>query len=147
MSTAPSMNYRQLEDSINKWTQELEEQEAVFLDQATQVNAWDRLLIENGDMVTINYTFLTNHLHSMRSQGSHLILVTAQLFCSERCYISADISKCTCVKLRLGTSQHGCLHGCLTDLINYVFLEFKKFAIEDCSLDGSPNTGDGLKMK
>lgn len=52
MSTAPCMNYRQLEEAINKWTQELEEQEAVFLDQATQVNAWDRLLIENGDMIT-----------------------------------------------------------------------------------------------
>lgn len=52
VSTAPCMNYRQLEEAINKWTQELEEQEAVFLDQATQVNAWDRLLIENGDMIT-----------------------------------------------------------------------------------------------
>lgn len=58
MSTAPSMNYRQLEEAINKWTQELEEQEAVFLDQATQVNAWDRLLIENGDMVATSCIFL-----------------------------------------------------------------------------------------
>jgi len=51
-STA-SMSYRQLEDFINKWTLELEEQEAVFLEQATQVNAWDRLLIDNGDKVRI----------------------------------------------------------------------------------------------
>jgi len=45
------MSYRQLEDFINKWTLELEEQEAIFLEQATQVNAWDRLLIDNGDKV------------------------------------------------------------------------------------------------
>jgi nuclear pore complex protein Nup62 len=46
------MTYRQLEDSINKWTLELEEQEGIFLDQATQVNAWDRLLIDNADKIT-----------------------------------------------------------------------------------------------
>ena len=49
-STA-AMSYRQLEDFINKWTLELEEQEAIFLEQATQVNAWDRLLIDNGNKV------------------------------------------------------------------------------------------------
>ena len=49
--TTPTMNYRQLEDAINKWTIELEEQETIFLEQATQVNAWDRLLIENGERV------------------------------------------------------------------------------------------------
>ena len=32
-----TMSYRQLEESINKWTIELEEQEKIFLNQATQV--------------------------------------------------------------------------------------------------------------
>ena len=32
-----TISYRQLEESINKWTIELEEQEKVFLNQATQV--------------------------------------------------------------------------------------------------------------
>ena len=45
------MNYRQLEEAINKWTLELEEQEKVFLNQATQVNAWDRLLMDNGEKI------------------------------------------------------------------------------------------------
>ena len=45
------MNYRQLEEAINKWTIELEEQEKVFLNQATQVNAWDRLLMDNGEKI------------------------------------------------------------------------------------------------
>ena len=52
-TTAPSMNYRQLEEAINKWTIELEEQEKIFLQQATQVNAWDRLLIDNGEKVWV----------------------------------------------------------------------------------------------
>ena len=46
-----SMSYRQLEEAINKWTIELEEQETQFIQQATQVNAWDRLLIDNADRV------------------------------------------------------------------------------------------------
>ncbi|XP_071955415.1 uncharacterized protein [Antedon mediterranea] len=49
----PTMNYRELEEAINKWTVELEEQEKVFLQQATQVNAWDRLLVENGEKITV----------------------------------------------------------------------------------------------
>ncbi|PRD29638.1 UNVERIFIED_CONTAM: Nup62 [Trichonephila clavipes] len=48
-----TINFRQLEDSINKWKIELEEQEKVFLNQATQVNAWDRLLISNGEKITL----------------------------------------------------------------------------------------------
>ena len=47
------MNYKQLEDKINKWMTELEDQERLFLTQATQVNAWDRLLIDNGEKVGI----------------------------------------------------------------------------------------------
>merc|ERR1712156_621023 len=52
-ATAPgtSMTYRQMEEAINKWTVGLEEQEKVFLNQATQVNAWDRMLFENGDKI------------------------------------------------------------------------------------------------
>ena len=45
------MNYRQLEEAINKWTLDLEEQEKIFLNQATQVNGWDRLLTNNGDKI------------------------------------------------------------------------------------------------
>lgn len=45
------MTYAQLESLINKWSLELEDQEKHFLHQATQVNAWDRTLIENGEKV------------------------------------------------------------------------------------------------
>lgn len=47
------INYQQLEENINKWMQELENQEKEFLEQATHVNAWDRLLVENGEKVCI----------------------------------------------------------------------------------------------
>ena len=46
------MTYKQLEEETNKWMAELEEQEKNFLVQATQVNAWDRLVIENGEKVS-----------------------------------------------------------------------------------------------
>ena len=51
------MNYRQLEEAINKWTLELEEQEKIFLQQATQVNAWDRLLVDNGEKVHTSFEY------------------------------------------------------------------------------------------
>ncbi|CAL1680549.1 unnamed protein product [Lasius platythorax] len=50
-----TINFCQLEESINKWTLDLEEQEKVFVNQATQINAWDKLLITNGEkIVTLN---------------------------------------------------------------------------------------------
>ncbi|XP_025939823.1 nucleoporin-62 C-terminal-like protein isoform X1 [Apteryx rowi] len=51
-SAPPVMTYAQLESLINKWSLELEDQEKHFLHQATQVNAWDRTLIENGEKIT-----------------------------------------------------------------------------------------------
>lgn len=49
---SPAMTYAQLESLINKWSLELEDQERHFLQQATQVNAWDRTLVENGERIT-----------------------------------------------------------------------------------------------
>jgi nuclear pore complex protein Nup62 len=37
---------------MNKWTLELEEQEKLFMNQAMEVNAWDHLLIGNGEKVS-----------------------------------------------------------------------------------------------
>ncbi|KAJ8405740.1 hypothetical protein AAFF_G00311770 [Aldrovandia affinis] len=51
-SAPPVMSYAQLEALINKWSLELEDQERHFLQQATQVNAWDRMLLENGEKIT-----------------------------------------------------------------------------------------------
>uniref|UniRef100_A0A671YM43 Nuclear pore glycoprotein p62 n=1 Tax=Sparus aurata TaxID=8175 RepID=A0A671YM43_SPAAU len=48
----PVMTYAQLEVLINKWSLELDDQERHFLQQATQVNAWDRMLVENGEKIT-----------------------------------------------------------------------------------------------
>uniref|UniRef100_A0A3P9LIC5 Nuclear pore glycoprotein p62 n=1 Tax=Oryzias latipes TaxID=8090 RepID=A0A3P9LIC5_ORYLA len=48
----PVMTYAQLEGLINKWSLELQDQERHFLQQATQVNAWDRMLVENGEKIT-----------------------------------------------------------------------------------------------
>lgn len=51
-SASAALTYAQLESLINKWSLELEDQERHFLQQATQVNAWDRTLIENGERIT-----------------------------------------------------------------------------------------------
>jgi len=46
------MSYKELEDTVGKWLQDLEEQEKAFLRQASQVNIWDKQLIENGEKIT-----------------------------------------------------------------------------------------------
>lgn len=51
-SSVPQLTYKQLEELINKWTLDLTEYEKTFLDQAAEVNAWDRLLMENGEKIT-----------------------------------------------------------------------------------------------
>lgn len=48
----PVMTYGQLDALVNNWSLELEDQEKHFLHQATQINAWDHILIENGEKIT-----------------------------------------------------------------------------------------------
>lgn len=50
-SNQTGINFYALEENINKWTIELEEQERTFTNQATQVNAWDSILLNNGQKI------------------------------------------------------------------------------------------------
>jgi hypothetical protein len=57
-STATSLNtntitFKVLEDQINNWMRDLDEQEKVFLDQACQLNGLDRIMIDNGEKVIL----------------------------------------------------------------------------------------------
>jgi hypothetical protein len=45
------LNFRQLQELINKWTIDLGEQEKAFIEQATKVNAWDKTVMANGEKV------------------------------------------------------------------------------------------------
>lgn len=54
ISTLPAtgaLTFAQLEETINKWTTDLEEQGKLFGNQARHLNAWDRLLISNGEKI------------------------------------------------------------------------------------------------
>lgn len=46
-----NLTFKVLEDYINKWMSDLQEQEKEFLNQATQLNALDKVMIENGEKV------------------------------------------------------------------------------------------------
>lgn len=46
------LSFAQIEELINKYTLELEEQEKTFINQATQVNTWDNLLNNNSNKVS-----------------------------------------------------------------------------------------------
>jgi len=47
-----SLRFKDLEVMINKWTNELDQQEKLFIDQATHVNGWNKLLIDNSIKIT-----------------------------------------------------------------------------------------------
>lgn len=46
------MSYKELEETVDKWLHDLGEQEKSFLNQAAQVNIWDKQLIDNGEKIT-----------------------------------------------------------------------------------------------
>ena len=51
-ATGKEVTFKQLEENVSKWNDDLDELERQFLAQATQINAWDRLVLENGDRIT-----------------------------------------------------------------------------------------------
>ena len=50
-TTTTTMTFKVLEEHINNWMNDLDAQEKEFLDQACQLNALDRLMIDNGEKV------------------------------------------------------------------------------------------------
>ena len=59
-----ALTFRQLEESINKWSVDLDEQEKIFLNQATSVAAWDRILVSNGEKVRVKFSLF--HVHILK---------------------------------------------------------------------------------
>ncbi|THD21868.1 Nuclear pore glycoprotein p62 [Fasciola hepatica] len=55
VSKTATLTYNQLEDLINKWACELDDQERYFLDEADRITQWDQALINNGEKITTLY--------------------------------------------------------------------------------------------
>lgn len=70
--TAPApqttLTFRVLEDYINKWMSELDGQEKEFINQAVQLNALDKLMIENGEKIVD----LNNEVDRLTSEQEQL---------------------------------------------------------------------------
>ncbi|XP_059473623.1 nuclear pore glycoprotein p62 [Neocloeon triangulifer] len=79
-STLPKLTYAKLEEEINKWSYQLEEQENIFIHQATQVNAWDRLLLESGDKIAL----LNSTIESLKVEQQKLNLELDYIASQER---------------------------------------------------------------
>lgn len=50
-TTNSTLTFKILEDYVNKWMSDLDSQEKDFLNQATQLNALDKLMVENGEKI------------------------------------------------------------------------------------------------
>lgn len=67
-SLTTPMHYVQLEETINKWTLDLEEQEKIFIGQAAEINAWDQLFSSNSEkIISVN-----NEVENMKLQQLQL---------------------------------------------------------------------------
>lgn len=67
-SLTTQINHIQLEEVINKWTLDLEEQEKIFIGQAAQINAWDRLFTNNSEKIIV----LNREVDNMKLQQLQL---------------------------------------------------------------------------
>ena len=73
-----SLNFYQLEETINKFTLEIEEQEKIFTNQATQVNAWDNILLKNNDKINELNKAVEKVKTDQSSMEQELEFITAQ---------------------------------------------------------------------
>lgn len=98
------LNYCQLEEFINKWTLELEEQEKLFTNQATQVNAWDKLLLSNGEKIVALNESVEKVKAEQDTMEQELEFITAQLTELEECImpLEDELSKIVQVDLERG---------------------------------------------
>ncbi|XP_053687902.1 nuclear pore glycoprotein p62 [Sabethes cyaneus] len=98
------LNYCQLEEFINKWTLELEEQEKLFTNQATQVNAWDKLLLSNGEKIISLNESVEKVKAEQDTMEQELEFITAQLTELEECIIplEEELSKIVQVDIERG---------------------------------------------
>jgi len=62
------VSYKSLEETVDKWLHDLNEQEKIFLNQAAQVNMWDRQLIENGEKISETH----NEVERVKAEQSRL---------------------------------------------------------------------------
>ncbi|XP_049787053.1 nuclear pore glycoprotein p62 isoform X2 [Schistocerca cancellata] len=88
--TTSSLNFTQLEENINKWTLELEEQEKVFMNQVVQINAWDRMLISNAEKI-VNLNSAVEQVKLEQQQLEHeLDFIVAQQRELEECLVPLE---------------------------------------------------------
>ncbi|GAB0094683.1 Nuclear pore glycoprotein p62 [Sergentomyia squamirostris] len=82
---AAQLNLCQLEEHINKWTLELEAQEKVFTNKATEINAWDRILTENAKKIVSLHESVENVTTEQKVLEHELEIIAAQHSELEEC--------------------------------------------------------------
>ncbi|XP_055701336.1 nuclear pore glycoprotein p62 [Phlebotomus papatasi] len=84
-SSVGQLNLCQLEEHINKWTLELEGQEKVFTNKATEINAWDKILTENAKKIVNLHESVENVTAEQKVLEHELEIIAAQHSELEEC--------------------------------------------------------------
>ncbi|KAF2899267.1 hypothetical protein ILUMI_06908 [Ignelater luminosus] len=90
LPAAGTLSFAQLEDAINKWTVDLEEQGKVFANQAKHLNAWDRLLMTNGEKILSVSNGVERIKQQQQQLDQELDFVLAQQKELEECIIPLE---------------------------------------------------------
>ncbi|GLV40583.1 Nucleoporin 62kD [Carabus blaptoides fortunei] len=85
-----SFTFAKLEEALNKWTLELEDQGKMFLNQALQLNAWDRLVIANGEKIMALNSGIEKVKQQQQQLDHELDFVLAQQRELEECIVPLE---------------------------------------------------------
>lgn len=87
-TTTSTITFKTLEEHINTWMNDLDTQEKEFLDQACQLNALDRLMIDNGEKIVDLNTEVDRLKNEQNKLEQELDFITGQ-----QSYLEQSIKK------------------------------------------------------
>ncbi|XP_050096361.1 nuclear pore glycoprotein p62 [Anopheles aquasalis] len=125
-ASGQQLKFFQLEEFINKWTLELEEQEKLFTNQATQVNAWDNMLLANGEKIVALNEAVVKVKAEQNAMEQELEFITAQHTELEECIVPLEQELSRNVQIDLERGQTYSMAETLDSQLKQMYEDLKE---------------------
>uniref|UniRef100_A0A2M4BQP3 Putative nuclear pore glycoprotein p62 n=1 Tax=Anopheles marajoara TaxID=58244 RepID=A0A2M4BQP3_9DIPT len=125
-TSGQQLKFFQLEEFINKWTLELEEQEKLFTNQATQVNAWDNMLLANGEKIVALNEAVVKVKAEQNAMEQELEFITAQHTELEECIVPLEQELSRNVQIDLERGQTYSMAETLDSQLKQMYEDLKE---------------------
>ncbi|XP_049544166.1 nuclear pore glycoprotein p62 [Anopheles darlingi] len=126
VASGQQLKFFQLEEFINKWTLELEEQEKLFTNQATQVNAWDNMLLANGEKIVALNEAVVKVKAEQNAMEQELEFITAQHTELEECIVPLEQELSRNVQIDLERGQTYSMAETLDSQLKQMYEDLKE---------------------